>query len=423
MPTVSGSRLSYHTFKYITSDPSNVIQDRSLACAYTKSGGPLPDWRKRIRDGRSASTNFSGTIVTDFVTEGQASLDVEWKNGSGKWVPLFGTSWGTPLAVDLSPQSLPSDSATVLNVARARLASEIQGASRAIEGGVSLGELGETLRMIRRPFKTMYDDIPVYHAELNRRTRKNKNRAQLRKIIADTWLERAFGWVPLMNDIKAGCEALERMKHGPLDIRDRVRASAHSDVQTGHSLLVTNGKPYANSPLYRVRRISSTRVEYKLVAGVKIRDANRAQMARRLLGFRLQDFAPTLWELLPWSFLIDYFSNLGDVINSHSVNWSTVYFGVETRRLIGTVEFFWEVNDPQTKADWSGSNYRNLNYSASPSYRRVQNKSVNRVSKTPGASIAPDLMFEIPGCSMKWLNIAALAATRDRSRATFSRLG
>jgi hypothetical protein len=35
-------------------------------------------------------------------------------------------------------------------------------------------------------------------------------------------------------------------------------------------------------------------------------------------GSTIPDFIPTLWELMPWSFLIDYFSNVGKCLNTRA---------------------------------------------------------------------------------------------------------
>jgi hypothetical protein len=418
----SGSEYFYSSFKWQATSGSGLT-DRSTWQSWSKNGKSKPDWRKRIARGYDASTDFSGTKVTDTVTMGSTEFTAEFNSGGGVWVPRYSYSWGQPLTVDTTLLSLPSASTTVLNKAKARFAQDLRNASSSIQGGVVLGELGETLRMIKRPFKTMYDDVPKYLADLNRRTRRTSNRKQLRKIVADTWLERAFGWLPLMSDIRGGIDALDRLEHDKLDVRQRIRGQDMLIVPISNSQIVSDGRPYSLHPYTDVFRQQDTLVQYILVGGVKLKYQNKAAFARHLLGFTLTDFVPTLYELMPWSFLIDYFSNLGDVISSRSVNWTTVYYATQTRRLLSTTRWQFVTDVGRTlQAYPTGSVWRNAQVSGSPSTRVIENKSVLREARVPGDPY-PDFQFELPGLSLKWLNIAALAATRDRSRHTFSRLG
>jgi len=52
-----------------------------------------------------------------------------------------------------------------------------------------------------------------------------------------------------------------------------------------------------------------------------------------LFGFQPSEFLPTAWELLPWSFLADYFSNIGDCLTA----WSTVTDKVEVAYINRTI--------------------------------------------------------------------------------------
>jgi hypothetical protein len=41
-------------------------------------------------------------------------------------------------------------------------------------------------------------------------------------------------------------------------------------------------------------------------------------------GFDLRSFVPTVWELVPYSFIVDYFSNVGDCLMALGVDTSGV---------------------------------------------------------------------------------------------------
>jgi hypothetical protein len=56
-----------------------------------------------------------------------------------------------------------------------------------------------------------------------------------------------------------------------------------------------------------------------------------------LFGFTPSEFIPTAWELLPWSFLIDYFTNIGDILSSAVTQTAPVNFVNKTVRMITAI--------------------------------------------------------------------------------------
>jgi hypothetical protein len=427
----NGSDLSYHLYRWNrkgfleSAIPSSGSTSRSLTLLWAKNGSDNPKWRSQIRKGYDAGTDFSGTRQHDFTEDGNTSLEYEAKEwpSDKKWLPGWSHSWGLPESESTTMQSVPSDDTTVLNVAKARFANNVRESYSSLQGLVSLGEIGETLRMIRRPFKTMREDVPRYLDRVKVRTRKVRSKAEARKIVADTWLEQAFGWRPLMSDIVGGAEALDRFQRsGAIDVRQKVQAQATKETLT--FLATAQNQSSSNSDfLWNHKRLRKTYVQYVLTGGVKIKDKGRVAAAQRLLGFRLEEFVPTLWELLPWSFLIDYFTNIGDVIDSWSLNGADLYYWNKTRRLVGVCDYTYTPNYAATRASKTQPNLsRVTSISGSLSRRYTENRSINRDAK-PVESLTPAFMFTVPGCSTKFVNIAALAATRDSSRRIFSRLG
>lgn len=121
-------------------------------------------------------------------------------------------------------------------------------------------------------------------------------------------------------------------------------------------------------------------------------------------GFRLDEFVPTLWELIPFSFLADYFINIGAVIDAYSLNTSNV-------RWLAMGEF--SSNNLENEviptflpaAGWTY--HENSIQLGKPTTKRVIVKSRKPIST---ADLMPSLRFKIPGSSTQWLNIAALSA-------------
>jgi hypothetical protein len=45
-----------------------------------------------------------------------------------------------------------------------------------------------------------------------------------------------------------------------------------------------------------------------------VRAYNPNNVPFRHYGLNIQEFIPTVWELVPWSFFVDYFANIGDIL-------------------------------------------------------------------------------------------------------------
>jgi hypothetical protein len=119
----------------------------------------------------------------------------------------------------------------------------------------------------------------------------------------------------------------------------------------------------------------------------------------RHFGFSPEAFVPTLWELAPWSFLVDYFVNIGDILSGWSygrtnLGWSnttTIFEGETSVLFVARHDVI-----PSSAGGWS--TLPAANYVLRESERMQYND-----------SYTPDLEYRIPGLGVQALNIAALA--------------
>jgi hypothetical protein len=123
----------------------------------------------------------------------------------------------------------------------------------------------------------------------------------------------------------------------------------------------------------------------------------------RVFGLSPEEFVPTVWELLPWSFLVDYFTNIGDILEAGATDTSTVAWieqaTIRSRILEANmdenVDFMRSLLGPELL--FLDSSYGELTY-------RV--RSVSRVA-APVLNV-PSFALEVPGSEMKELNMLAL---------------
>jgi len=177
------------------------------------------------------------------------------------------------------------------------------------EIGASLAEARQALSMMEARVVQLYRftkklrrlDLVGAQRELglekfSRKALKKKTKSA--KDFGNLWLEFHFGWEPLVKDIGSAIEVLQsnfpdaRIKgSASVKIIDRRR----SDGGTIHYRETTDGF-----------------AAYKLSATVTVSNPNLALASQ--MGFI--NPAAVAWELVPFSFVVDWFSNVGDVISS-----------------------------------------------------------------------------------------------------------
>lgn len=380
-------------------------------------GENVAGWRERLRQGLDATTTLSGSESTSKLIAGRLYVD-------RPYIAAFPTQIRSVLVtgslnIDISlpagnPSSLSSTSADAK--ALARFGQRITELTSAMQGGIVLGELAQTLRMIKNPTQALRRNVDNWTqvARNIRGPRRALPNALLRKRIVqdlgDAWLEVQFGWRPLLNDIRDGAQALHRHKIGQAGIETRsVRASA-----TTESAVLSSEGQQASLAVWKNGIVSTERVSVYYRGAMRVEARNPSEMDPELFGFNPGAFLPTLWELTPYSFLIDYFTNVGEVIEgfSHLVNRLSWCNRTERKELEKSVESWTnKALVKKTVPDIASVTLMPAKYVCSK-------KSVSRARYT--GTLVPGLTFEIPGIgSLKWLNIAALVANRRGDRSWF----
>jgi hypothetical protein len=416
MPTVQRTRSVDWELKYqnrvngVSSGVFNVTNDTSGSFVdQVVFGDNLKDFKGRIARLESATTSLSA-FSRKYVDGGGLYGFVEFKQTSGttkqstEWRGVNGSNIGLPTAPDISLQRAENGALIKL----VRLANK---ELRAVQALVSLGEIGDLLRSIRRPGSEMFHDLYTYLGIVKKRCRGRNNLRRIKDIVSDSWLEWSFGWQPTVADIKGAAEALSRISVRPPP--HKVVTARGTDQITSEAVKETLNGGFLR--LVRVR-IDSQSANVRFRACVKTQPVSFfGDLAT--FGISLHELIPTVYELIPYSFLVDYFSNLGDVIAGASFNKASIAWcekGTEQVRLRTLTPETFSVVPP-------GSGWKEIGRGLYPgSTSSVMRRTVNRSDYSLG-SFVPFLEFEIPGLGLKWLNIAALAlVSRRTSRAITS---
>lgn len=353
-----------------------------------------------------------------------------WCGGSiNRWAHVEESGNLAAHSLTASPAGMPSSDANneVHGKARMRFIREARQAQGAFRGATWFAELLDTIRTIRNPARTLRRGIDDYVSAARRNARRAArnvappvNRAQAEELlrrnpraaramgraVTDTWLEYQFGWQPLVSDIGNGVLAGLRLSRR-LTPRKRINAIERLELPDSTTLVVRNVA--GREVTWEV--IDSFVYSVLFYGAVTIEVDSPSLGVTQEFGLRLNDWAPALWEVIPYSFLIDYFSNIGDIVEVLSFPKSDIQWVSRTIR-------------NSTIRDCTRTRLRNTGpvYPANGAYVLVENTPctyywertwIDRHQYSVDG-LTPRLVLEIPGSAAfrKYLNVGALAAGR-----------
>lgn len=369
-------------------------------------GDNISNWKWLIANAENATTSLSGNRIRCWATPGYtlriykpkslnpATLADRYKYGAEGQLIVF----QHPAPADTGLFTQANDQAII------SFLKECYEQQRAFQALVTFGELGEALRMIKSPGKALRRGLGDYLEFLRgRRGKVPKNRK--RTFLSDTWLEYMFGWRPLISDISAGFEAVARYHH-QLKPSKMVKAVGVAYGPTNYGSESLDSRPSGIQIGWKVRSWDEYHVKY--YGRVAVLNPHGYLPNMRNWGADMRSFVPSLWELIPYSFLVDYFTNIGDVLSAFAFNQVDLRWKVRGTKAVRYSESTEARIVPSTETSLVAivdtGNLGKLRYAR---------ESVTR--GTHLGNLVPTLSFEIPGMSsLKWLNMAALARSQKR---------
>lgn len=317
--------------------PTGVTTQKSSSQdSYTnfRTGVKNSRWRWQVRNVVNATTYASGEMRK--ISYGGYQLALKGRTiatlpptGSGPYKRDIKVSGDVYLSSPARPMTISNVNSGALtsayNQAVAKLYNQLTSFQQSAQTGEDLGELSQTVKLLRHPFKPMRDFTLTLMRKHERALLWN-NPDRAIKEMANIRLEWNFGIKPLLKTIAGAVVGLQNR-----DVMAFYQPfSAHGI--SAHDGLVSNPSNNSGHIAARMNLITSSSqyVRFKGVWGVGV-NIDKVPV-ERALGLTAPDLIPTIYNLIPWSWAIDAISNLGTVMDAFAVPWGGVRWCNRTDR-------------------------------------------------------------------------------------------
>jgi hypothetical protein len=400
MITVIASRTRGGTYLSYTATPTRV----SVKSLNTLSGFKNPKWRDQVRNALPATTHCDGVAYTFdpvFLTAGYSYYSSSTPNVEtvGEW---FGHHSMNLPVLQATPAAIITE---IHNRCIRKFISACEATRSSVEAGQDFGEWKQTIESIIRPMSSARKTITDHYERLTKASRRYRawDVPSRKKALADSYLEWTFGFKPLAIDIAQGYEGLKKRFNRMTNIVT-VSAGATGTHTGSNQTFNVSGQ----SLNVQGTKKSVSKYQERMKGGYRVGlQPDGSLLPVDVLQIRtLDDFKITAWDLLPYSFLIDYFTNIGDIIHASTAVSANVVWGNSTVRRQTIDTYQWKVipdflhNPSITYTE----NYCKSGDSIASA------TSFTRDALTP-AQLIPEFRFSIPTSAKPWLNMLALVVS------------
>jgi hypothetical protein len=308
--TRSRGNLEKAWYKWTDYNPNGTFGGSGTVTSEKKSNGEfqtttdvlVPDFRRRQANGEV----FINPFVVDKTrrTTGSQNYtigpDVDW--GRRTLEGMLPCVWS-------KPPTRPAWFQTRIDDAKQRtlLTAHSRVAAEDFLSLVTVAESAKTAAMMASPFGKARDLITRI---VTRRLRLIQNGLNLLDATTNAWLEYRFGWKPVLYEMQGIREAYLNGTSAWLEPKRLVaRASDTSIVWSSPNNVTTEAQPFVTT----VTMVANYDHTAKVSSGVlyELTDGSLESATARRMGLRLSDVPSTIWELVPCSFVIDRFLDIG----------------------------------------------------------------------------------------------------------------
>jgi len=182
---------------------------------------------------------------------------------------------------------------------------------------VFIGELRETLRFLKNPVKSWSDFVRKAKRDKSRAAKRTDRLKTVGEFMSDSWLSYRYGARPLLSEAESALQAVHNTLHNvkPTRITSRGFAMDSGSHQTNS----TTG----SFPGFTWSRDANTEASVKVRAGVLYEHFAHSDT----FGVGVKEIPSAMWELLPYSFVVDWFANVGTFVRAITPKVGVRYLG------------------------------------------------------------------------------------------------
>lgn len=405
----------------------NSTSSRTFTFTGTQTGQAVPEWKSRIEKGQVASSPYSKDMTKLVLGKSEEHFGTIQKIGPPLEVletslighPAIWWQGGNTLS------HLAADASKARSMALSKLYKKLESDRSEMNAAASLAEIGDVLRQFGRPFGAMLDAFSRHQNRLYFERRRLVGRSswreeQFRRIAAETWLETSFGLIPVIADAVNLAEAFGRWQYELSDspkLRDRMRSRANDLIA------VQNGSGTQVFFNIACEGTSKTETDARAQYVVGLKGEVRAEFGSNdrlleLLGLEPRNIPLAIWEATPWSWLVDYGTNVQQILQAGATITSRVEWIVlsETKVTTRTSKC---VARPDAVAPWGSIRFRSKKAVKPDDFEvKMIRTTFNRT--IPTSLGVPPLYFKSPlGDVKKMANLLAIAVVKGKDTRTW----
>lgn len=320
--------------------------------ASVKSPMDASGWRKPTGyslTAESSSFHSGGSVQQLFHDTIQKTLQTDYFYGG------FQASW--------REQRLPIPGANSALERRATSSALLKLKNQSINFGVAFGEYKETAELVSSVATRIAKGVRAFRNKNPRswgQVVKNQTSAAINgrkgsprgSGIPNAWLELQYGWNPLMSDVNSAASSLSSSASSGHPFRCHVKGRAKNDLS---STSWGTASSAANSGLLRVRsgqEFCLVRADYELAS----------PLLATISSLGLTNPLEIVWELVPYSFVVDWFLPVGNWLSTMDADFGWRFLGGSVTlgnqySVQGSGPIDRQINDPLDRQTFSGSCY------------------------------------------------------------------
>jgi len=398
---------------WYTSHPAKPTQTLSspIQLIRSRTGDPVPFYRDKINRCLSATGGFSAYQTNVSGSPTVSNLTCFWDGIAKQWGHFYASSTQDLEYAQSRCTQIPVTSTTsVVSEAKQKFISRANKHLTSFGGSEFVGELKETLQMLWNPARTFREGLMHYLKVVPKKVNRVR-KPDITKVLSDTWLEYSFGWTPLIGDAKQACEAYNRLKQR--DIEGKFISAHAQSLGFGSQ---TESDSVQNRAYFRKIDTRTSSAECRIHGVVKATQSGFATPEMRLFGFSLDRFVPTVWELIPYSWLVDYFVNVNSVLEAVSFLSANLRWASQTTVQRQKCVLYNRFNEATTRTNLG--RYKLISSETTEGQASCEAKQVLRQNVV---SWVPEIAFRLPSHGHQVINIDAIALQHNASRRNITR--